>query len=113
MIAVDVEAAVQTELVIEGKGGDERRGPESARVQNRRERRHVGGNLQAVVARAVAGRIAAGQEAGTRRRTQRVLAEGSFEEGTAGGQPVNIGRLHPGVAVAAQRIESLLVGADP
>ena len=57
--------------------------------------------------------IAPGQEAGPRGRAERVLAEGVLEEDAAGGQAVDPGRPHPGVAVAAQRVEPLLVGADP
>ncbi len=61
-IAVDVEAAVETELMIEREGGDEGAGPEAARVQFGRERRHARRHVHAVVAGAVAGRVAAAHQ---------------------------------------------------
>src|SRR5260221_7068906 len=61
-IAVDVEPAIEAELVIERERRDERGGLESSCVQLGRERRHICGEVHAVVARAVAGRITAGQK---------------------------------------------------
>src|SRR3546814_14158955 len=58
-------------------------------------------------------RIPPGEEAGAARRTNRALAEGALEQHTLFREAIEMGRLDMIVAVAAERIPSLLIGADP
>ena len=67
----------------------------------------------AVLAAASGARIAAGEEAGAGRGTDGGLAECVFEEDAGAGEGVEVGGVDEGVAVAAEGVVALLVGADP
>src|SRR3546814_7081165 len=73
----------------------------------------VGGDRLAVLAASRRARIPPGEEAGAARRTNRALAEGALEQHTLFREAIEMGRLDMIVAVAAERIPSLLIGADP
>src|SRR5207302_4023991 len=79
-VAVDVEAAVQPELMIERKRGDERGRPEPGGVKRRRERRHGIGHAKAVVARAVSGWVAAREQRRVRGERDRCGGVRALEE---------------------------------
>src|SRR5437763_1852349 len=98
-IAVDVESAIEAELVIERERGHERGGPEAARVQPGRERRNGLRDADPVVARAVARRIAAGQDRGVRRQRNGGRGVRAIEDRAAARERIDCRRAGARVAV--------------
>ena len=79
-----------------------------------RHQREAAHERVVAVARVVAGaRIGAGQKAGAARRADRTLAVGVGERGTRAPQLVQARRAHVAVALRAERVVALLVGAQP
>ena len=112
VVAVDVEPAVQAELVIEGKRGDEGGRPEAAGSQLGGQRRHGRRDAHAVVARAVAWRVAAREQRGVRRKRDRRGRVGALEQRTAGRQAVERRRPCARVTVRADMIGSQRIDGD-
>ena len=111
-IAVDVEAAIQTELMIERERGDEGGRAEAARTKLGGERGHGGRDADAVVARAVAGRIPAGQDRRVRRQRDRCGGVRAVEHHALAGERVERRRPRARPSVRADMVRSQRVDRD-
>ncbi len=58
-------------------------------------------------------RVASGEEAGSAGRTDGALREGGFKEDALFGKAVQVGGVYEWVAITAEGVKALLVGADP
>ncbi len=67
----------------------------------------------AVLSAARGARVASGEEAGSAGRADGTLREGVFKEDALFGEAVQVGGVYIGVAITAEGVKALLVGADP
>ncbi len=58
-------------------------------------------------------RVASGEKAGSAGRADGALREGGFEEDALFGEAVQVGGVYIRVAITAEGVKALLVGADP
>ena len=73
----------------------------------------VAGYGLSVLPAARGARVASGEEAGSAGRADGALREGVFKEDTLFGEAVQVGGVGIGVAITAEGVKALLVGADP
>ena len=100
-VTVDVEPAREAETPIERVGGDERAGGVARVVQRRGQRGHRRRRRNAVVARAVSGRVTPGQQARVRRQRDRRRREGAIEPDPLAAETVERRGPRGGIAVGA------------